>query len=240
MKSKIDKQLLHSNGLEKFETVCCLRGEIACQRLDTKHHRTNTRCWVHPNICYHCSVVAASKDHRWGDSQLNSGQAEETRSDEQTSSLTTNDAPDHSHLVTGRSLQANEERSHLVSDCIDDWESDYASTKFGNSGSPSMKGVILMVDLKHENVSEGPCLFSSTGCVINSIEESELEESKPLQEGCFDHGRNRRSRAPSPEMCCKGSIFSHNLAPDCFGYENGSSIRDFRYELSFLMSLQLK
>lgn len=50
---------MHPKNDPKSDRVCCLQSSGLCHTMGRKHHRSNKKCWLFPQICEHCDTVRA-------------------------------------------------------------------------------------------------------------------------------------------------------------------------------------
>lgn len=232
--------------LERFDRLCCLGDELACQRLGGKHHRTNTRCWTYPKICYHCDLVT-SVDSKAKLLYMTSFQNQLGARKASSSSMTTRSVSRKASSVNRESFGTNRRTRSQRADKLEEM------AKPENSGSSMDSCSVGPRDncyvASNMDIVNNPNLHieSSPGMLVDSIEEYMPAEigspgcpkKNEMYEGGSAGERYHRSRAPSPEVsACSG----HDLDPLGSGEEGsveggtGPVRRDPRYELGFLMN----
>lgn len=233
-------QEIHQKDIEKFDRLCCLGDELACQRLGSKHHRTNTRCWTYPKICYHCDLVA-SVDSKTRLLYMTSIQIQLGTLNAPSIPVKVRSLSKKVRSVNGQSFQNNRRtRAILVHKSAEKSELDttgIAETVFDIESKGGVKMRTCDI-INNPDFHLGP----SPDNPVRSIEDYAPAKISPSEFAMGDgsYGRDvlnceqfRRSQAPSPELQT-GTNFCISDERLPLGKETGLLKRDPRYELEFL------
>lgn len=229
--------------VDKFDRLCCLGDELACQRLGSKHHRTNTRCWTHPKTCYHCDLIA-SVDSKTKLLYMTSVQVQ-LGTIKASSSLVNVKSLSKARSVNGQSFCTNRRtRSKRVRQ----------SEVMPELDTPGRLRKVCHIkpdeDTEMRNITRGiinPDFYmrSNPNRLVRSIEDYVPAATGAAEFAGRDesYGRDRfdceqyhRSQAPSPELQTRAD-FCNNDEELPASRATSAVKRDFRYELGFLMNL---
>lgn len=227
--------------LEDFDRLCCLGDELACQRLGSKHHRTNSRCWNYPKTCYHCDLVA-SVDSKAKLLYMTSVQVQLGMLN--TSSLHVNAGSLSKKVksVNGKSFNKNRRTRARIAHKAEDMSEPETSGSVemicnveSNSGF-KIRDITSDITSPDSDIGRSPNTLARSieGYVPFKMDPSDLEMRGGLYGKDLDGEQYRRSQAPSPELqtgsgFCEGDGASISREPL-------SVERDPRYELRFLMT----
>lgn len=186
---------MHPKNDPKSDRVCCLQNSGLCHTMGSKHHRSNKKCWMFPQICEHCNAVraGASEDDKMNASLNPVG----LLSSNEDSAKAQPWLPDLRSMSNGISVQQNSNIYALTNpSVIDDRTPREVATQAANE-------TIRALSIRpHHNKQ-----------MVESIEEEpsfSLPQTPPAtpptgfldkQERIDLEQRQNRSQAPSPEAC---------------------------------------
>lgn len=219
LKRTKERQDSRLEDLVKFETLCCRGDDHACERLGGKRHRSSSKCWIYPKICYHCNLIDS-------DSKLVGVASPSTASTQPIkirgwSHLTTaNGRLEQTNSLNERPVQFNKMMSAQI--------------------SPSLESTLrfraLASFMSAWHAKQEDCAQDGTGPTVKCVPDAQVKSGPdalmPSIEGDDQHRlptraeqdskredrsadeRFRRSQAPSPEIPETSSVGQGEQLPD--------------------------
>lgn len=236
--------------LGKFERLCCLGNDHSCERLGGKHHRTNTRCWMYPKVCYHCDLVLVRARETKSPS-MTAVFTEQRKLQAASLIMSADDCLEHASTMNRYCLDMNRTLSPQISKTTKSERWFRASAISIDHLQADKEHCACAGDGPHDAASSGFLneLFPDT--LVPSIEEdvpvvavpAAVDEQDEMDvDQVFIRERLRRSQGPSPENshACLDLPNNHSASVHAGSRfvqrAHGMLKRDPRYEIEFVMN----